>query len=86
MLRALKKNDVLDFYLAGIKKNYRGQGVDLLMVVEMARGAVPRASAYREQPGAGDQHQDPGPVEVLQSGAAQAQEDIQESPSEIDEM
>jgi ribosomal protein S18 acetylase RimI-like enzyme len=36
ILRALKKFDVVDFYLAGIKKEYRGQGIDLLMVLEMA--------------------------------------------------
>jgi hypothetical protein len=34
--RALKKFEILDFYLAGIKKAYRGQGIDLLMVLAMA--------------------------------------------------
>jgi hypothetical protein len=48
ILRALKKNDVLDFYLAGIKTAYRGMGVDLLMVVEMARGAVARGFKFTE--------------------------------------
>jgi hypothetical protein len=48
MLRALKKNDVLDFYLAGILKKYRGQGIDLLMVVEMARGAVAKGFRFTE--------------------------------------
>jgi hypothetical protein len=48
LLRALKKNDVLDFYLAGILKKYRGQGVDLLMVVEMARGAVSKGFRFTE--------------------------------------
>jgi hypothetical protein len=48
LLRALKKNDVLDFYLAGIKKSCRGMGVDLLMVVEMARGAVAKGFRFTE--------------------------------------
>ena len=48
ILRALKKNDVLDFYLAGILKKYRGQGIDLLMVVEMARGAVGKGFRFTE--------------------------------------
>ncbi|MBU4268196.1 MAG: hypothetical protein KJ808_05040 [Acidobacteria bacterium] len=48
LLRAIKKNDVLDFYLAGIKKNYRGQGVDLLMVVEMAHKAIAKGFRYTE--------------------------------------
>jgi hypothetical protein len=42
LLRALKKYEILDFYLAGIKKQYRGMGVDLLMVVNIARAAVAR--------------------------------------------
>jgi len=37
--RGLKQNKIIDFYLAGIKKTYRGQGIDLLMVVEVARAA-----------------------------------------------
>jgi uncharacterized protein YjgD (DUF1641 family) len=48
MLRALKKSDVLDFYLAGIKKSHRGLGVDLLMVVNMARGAVAKGFRFTE--------------------------------------
>jgi len=44
----MKKNDVLDFYLAGIKKNYRGMGVDLLMVVEMAHKAIAKGFRYTE--------------------------------------
>jgi hypothetical protein len=42
LLRALKTYHVLDFYLAGIRKQYRGMGVDLLMVVNVARAAVAR--------------------------------------------
>jgi hypothetical protein len=49
ILRALKKqNDVLDFYLAGIKKKYRGLGIDLLMVVEIARSAVAKGFLFTE--------------------------------------
>jgi hypothetical protein len=42
ILRALKRSDVLDFYLAGVRRAYRGMGVDLLMVVQVAHGAVGR--------------------------------------------
>jgi hypothetical protein len=42
LLQAMKKSDVLDFYLAGIKKAYRGQGVDLLMVVGISNVAIAR--------------------------------------------
>jgi len=42
ILRALKKFEVIDFYLAGIKKEYRGQGIDLLMVLEMANSLFKR--------------------------------------------
>lgn len=35
--RALKKFDILDFYLAGVKKKYRGVGVDLMMVLEVTK-------------------------------------------------
>jgi len=48
LLRAFKNNDVLDFYLAGIKKSYRGLGVDLLMVVNMARTAVAKGFRFTE--------------------------------------
>jgi hypothetical protein len=48
LLRALKKSDVLDFYLAGIKKSHRGLGVDLLMVVNIARAAVAKGFRFTE--------------------------------------
>jgi hypothetical protein len=48
LLQAMKKSDTLDFYLAGIKKSYRGQGVDLLMVVEISRKAIARGFRYTE--------------------------------------
>ncbi len=39
LLKALKKNDRMDFYLAGIRKHQRGKGIDLMMLLEMARSA-----------------------------------------------
>ncbi len=48
LLRAFKNNDVLDFYLAGIKKQYRGMGVDLLMVVNIARASVAKGFRFTE--------------------------------------
>jgi ribosomal protein S18 acetylase RimI-like enzyme len=40
ILRALKKFDTLDFYLAGVKKEYRGKGVDLIMTMDIFRTAM----------------------------------------------
>ena len=40
ILKALKTYDTIDFYLAGVKKEYRGKGVDLLMVVEIVKSAM----------------------------------------------
>ncbi len=40
ILRALKKFDRLDFYLAGVKKEYRGKGVDLVMVLDIFKAAL----------------------------------------------
>lgn len=48
ILKALKKYEVLDFYLAGIKKSYRGQGVDLLMVLEVVKAALKKGVKYAE--------------------------------------
>ncbi len=49
ILKALKgKNDILDFYLAGVRKKYRGMGVDLLMAVEITREALKRKFKYAE--------------------------------------
>jgi hypothetical protein len=39
LLRALRKFDTLDFCLAGVRKKYRGKGVDLIMAREMFRSA-----------------------------------------------
>jgi hypothetical protein len=40
ILRALKKFDTLDFLLAGVKKEYRGKGVDLIMTIDVFRTAL----------------------------------------------
>jgi len=40
ILRALKRYDSLDFYLAGVKKEYRGKGVDLMMTIDIFRTAM----------------------------------------------
>jgi predicted GNAT family acetyltransferase len=48
ILRSLKDYEVLDFYLAGIKKSYRGQGIDLLMVLEVLQAALKKGVKYAE--------------------------------------
>jgi hypothetical protein len=48
ILRALKRFDILDFYLAGIKKKYRGVGVDLLMVLEVVKVAMEKGVKFSE--------------------------------------
>jgi hypothetical protein len=40
ILKALKRFDRLDFYLAGVKKEHRNKGVDLVMVVDVFRDAL----------------------------------------------
>jgi predicted GNAT family acetyltransferase len=40
ILRALKRFDRLDFYLAGVKKEHRNKGVDLVMVLDVFRDAM----------------------------------------------
>jgi predicted GNAT family acetyltransferase len=40
ILRALKRFERLDFYLAGVKKEHRNKGVDLVMVVDVFRDAL----------------------------------------------
>jgi predicted GNAT family acetyltransferase len=40
VLRAQKKFERLDFYLAGVKKEHRNKGVDLVMVVDVFRDAL----------------------------------------------
>jgi hypothetical protein len=48
ILRALKEHEVLDFYLAGIKQKYRGQGVDLLMVLDVGQTVLEKGFKHAE--------------------------------------
>lgn len=48
ILRALKKYEVIDFYLAAIKKKYRGLGADLLMIIEISKFALEKGSDHGE--------------------------------------
>jgi hypothetical protein len=48
ILRALKKYDTLDFLMAGVKKDYRGKGVDLMMSVDVFRSALARGVRLAE--------------------------------------
>jgi ribosomal protein S18 acetylase RimI-like enzyme len=40
ILKGLMSREILDLYLVGVDEKYRGLGVDLLMVTELARAAV----------------------------------------------
>ncbi len=48
ILRGLRNYEILDFYLAGIKKKYRGLGVDLLMVLEVVKAAMAKGVKFSE--------------------------------------
>ncbi len=48
MLKAMKTYNVLDFYLAGVKKEYQGKGVDLIMVVEIVQTAMKMGFQFAE--------------------------------------
>jgi len=48
VLKALKTYNHLDFYLAGVRKKYRGTGVDLLMIIEIIKSAKKLGFEYCE--------------------------------------
>jgi hypothetical protein len=48
LLRAMKKFDRLEFLLAGVRKEYRGKGVDLLMVLDTFKAALKHGVKYAE--------------------------------------
>ncbi|MCP4154348.1 MAG: N-acetyltransferase, partial [bacterium] len=48
ILRALKTYKVLDFYLAGVKKEFQGKGVVLLMTLEIAKEARKKGFDFSE--------------------------------------
>lgn len=48
LLKSLKNREILDFYLAGVKKSYQGKGVDLLMALDITKSAVNMGFKYSE--------------------------------------
>ncbi len=48
LIRALRTFDTLDFCLAGVRKKYRGKGIDLIMAREMFRSAKKLGVKYTE--------------------------------------
>ena len=46
--RSLRSRETLDFYLAGVRKKYRGTGLDLLMLIEIAQAAVRMGFRFAE--------------------------------------
>jgi hypothetical protein len=48
IMRALKKYDTLDFLLAGVKEEYRGKGIDLIMTIDIFRSAMARGIRLAE--------------------------------------
>lgn len=40
LLKGLKTFEIIDFYFAGVKKEYRGKGVDTVMIVEIVKSAM----------------------------------------------
>lgn len=48
ILKSTKEHEVIDFYLAGVKKQYRGSGVDLMMVMEIVKTAMAKGFKYSE--------------------------------------
>ena len=48
IFKAIKTYEVIDFYLAGIRKKYRGQGLDILMVTEFTKTASERGFKFAE--------------------------------------
>ncbi len=48
ILRALRKYDTLDFMLAGIRKEFRGKGADLLMTIDIFRTGLSKGIRFAE--------------------------------------
>lgn len=48
LLLAMKRSRVLDFYLAGIRPEYRNQGIDVLLSYEIGRTALERGMKFAE--------------------------------------
>lgn len=48
ILKAMKNSKVLDFYLAGVRPEFQGKGIDVLMSYEMGKSALARGIEYAE--------------------------------------
>ena len=48
ILRALKRFDTLDFLLAGVRRAYRGKGIDLIMTIDVFRSGLARGVRLAE--------------------------------------
>lgn len=48
IMRALRKFDTIDFMLAGIRKEFRGKGADLLMTLDIFRTGIARGVRFGE--------------------------------------
>ncbi len=48
ILKALRTFEILDFYLAGVKKEYRGLGVDVIMAADIVKTAMRLGFKYAE--------------------------------------
>jgi hypothetical protein len=48
LLKGLKTHEILDFYFAGVRKDYRGLGVDTLISTEIAKSALKMGFKYAE--------------------------------------
>jgi len=48
LLRAMRKFDTLDFLLAGVKKEYRGKGIDLMMTIDVFRSGIAKGIRIAE--------------------------------------
>jgi ribosomal protein S18 acetylase RimI-like enzyme len=46
ILKGFKEHETLDLYLIGVRKEYRGLGVDILMVAEIAKAALAKGFKY----------------------------------------
>jgi hypothetical protein len=48
IMRALRKFDTIDFMLAGIRKEFRGKGADLLMTLDIFRTGIAKGVRFGE--------------------------------------
>jgi hypothetical protein len=48
LIKGLKNREILDFYLAGVKREYQGKGVDLLLMLSITQSAIEKGFTYTE--------------------------------------